>query len=541
MNFRLRAGILCVLAAMVCRPAMGSSVYLRITSATPPLLAPIQTYAGNVDPSIAPVKLSPPVTVVVLADTLSSDQLNNVKNELLALYTSLRGHPLRVALIRNGSLGVTGPFSTRTRLKSALDEIPLPPDPSAPVISESALDTLNASVEQLGADGSHVLLIGEFPALGPLTTNYASALLLRTFGSHHLQVSWYAPTGGSDNWISLFEATSGTIVEDTLKNFSSFLENPSQLIYQVDWMSVTPSDGFVVSHAIISDQAGHPLAEVPDISAPTGASLPTIELYADMENNAAEAATLFAQRPIIESSSQHIREDLQKAFDVNPRDAGTLLTAATFYEEVKDYVTAAKLRTYMLEVHPLDGAVHAALGHVFVLGGDFDKAETALKRALELNAVTPQVSEDFARIRLARKDDKGAIPYLDDALRADAKRQDLWFLEAEAANRLQDSTVAIHSFEQGLGLGGSHLPESASLLRLYLTTKQDTKAMEFARRLTATLPPDLDLRAEYARTLDELQQHNEALTAWKGEKKNVPAARNAFLARLKLVSEALTA
>jgi len=35
-----------------------------------------------------------------------------------------------------------------------------------------------------------------------------------------------------------------------------------------------PSEGFVVSHAIISDQAGHTLLDVPDIAAPAADSLP---------------------------------------------------------------------------------------------------------------------------------------------------------------------------------------------------------------------------------------------------------------------------
>jgi tetratricopeptide (TPR) repeat protein len=515
LNFSLRTGILCFLLSLVCRPALGSSIFLRTTSATLPQLAPIQTNAGNVDPSITSLKLSLSVTALVLTDTLSADQFDGVKSELLGLYTSLHGHSLRVAIIRNGSLGVTGPFSTRGRLKSALDEIAFPTVASAPLITASGLDVLNSSIEQLGADGSHVILIGELPNLDQLTMNYASALLSRSFESHHIQLSWYAPANGSDIWISLFQSTGGTIVQDTLRNFSSFLENPSQSIYEVDWLPVTPSDGFVVSHAILSDQDDHLLIDVPDINAPASASLPTIELYADIQNKAAEATGLLAQRPMTDASARQIREDLQKVLDVNPRDLGTLVTGAAFYEEFKDYTTAAKLRSFILEVRPLDGDAHAALGHDFVLSGDFEKAETTLLRVLELNAVTPQVNEDLARIHLARKDDKGAILYLNDVLRADAKRQDLWFLQAEAANRLRDSPLAVQSFEQGLDLGGFHLPESSSLLRLYLATKQDSKAVELTQKVTAALPPDADLRAEFARTLDELKQNKEALSTWR--------------------------
>ena len=76
-------------------------------------------------------------------------------------------------------------------------------------------------------------------------------------------------------------------------------------------------------------------------------------------------------------------------------------------------------------MRPTDGTAYAALGHALVLGAEFDKAEPALNRAVELNAVTPVLNEDFARVHLARKDDKGAIPYLSQVLQADPKRQDL--------------------------------------------------------------------------------------------------------------------
>src|ERR1700704_5077632 len=101
----------------ICHVATGSSVFLRIPSSTTPGLAPIRTYAGKADPSTALAKLSTSVTVVVLADSLSYIAFDTVRNALQALQTSLHGPPLRVPLIRNGSLSVTGPFSTRARFK----------------------------------------------------------------------------------------------------------------------------------------------------------------------------------------------------------------------------------------------------------------------------------------------------------------------------------------------------------------------------------------------------------------------------------------
>jgi tetratricopeptide (TPR) repeat protein len=435
---------------------------------------------------------------------------------VLATYTPARGRVLHIALIRNGSLGVLGPFATRSRLKTALDDIPPAMDPTAaPVASATTLDILNASIEQFGTDGSRVILIGALPALSPEVTGYASGLLLRSFEKHHLQVSWYAVSGGRDGWTGLFAAAGGTVSQDSLKDLFSFVEDASQAVYEVDWTPVAPSEGIVVSASIISDQDGNKLLDVPDIAAPAGASLPTIELYAGMQTTAAKVAMLFGQKPVTDTDVQKLREDIQKVFDVNPREPVTLSTAASFYEGLKDYATSATLRSSLLEVRPTDGTGYAALGHVLVLGAEFDKAEAALNRAVELNAVTPVLNEDFARVHLARKDDKGAIPYLSQVLQADPKRQDLWFLQAQSAIRAQDSTLAVKSFEQGLGLGGFHLPESVTLIRLYLSTSQNSKATELARRVTSELPAELDLRVSLGGTLDELRLFPESLAAWR--------------------------
>ena len=110
MGFGLRAGITFFALLSACRVVGASSVFLRNPSPTPLRLAPVQTYAGKSDPIAVPIKFSAPVTVLLLVDTLSSETLESVRNEILALQTSLHGHPLRLGFIQNGSLAVAGPF-----------------------------------------------------------------------------------------------------------------------------------------------------------------------------------------------------------------------------------------------------------------------------------------------------------------------------------------------------------------------------------------------------------------------------------------------
>lgn len=527
----IRAGVACLLCVLTCRVTAGSTALLRTATKTSPELGPVQTYAGKIEAVISGVKPAPSITVVLLTDSLSPAQIESVKKDLLTLYTSLRGHPLRLAVLGNGSIGIAGPFTTRAQLKSALSEVgssnssaatpssnvPQATDrqgPSTP--SPSLLDNLYAGVGQLGADWSRVLLIGELPPLEASAREYASGLLQRAFASAHLQVSWYAFSGGDDAWIPLFLATGGSIIRGELSGFSQSVNDLTQSYFQVDWASPAPSSGFVVSRAVLSDLQGQVLLETPDVATPASVALPSIEQYAAMQAKTQQAAQLLTQEPMTEAIAQSIRENLQAALEINPRNPDSLLASAVFFEKVKDYATAARQRAALTEVRPFDAAGFAALGHTLVLASDFDGAETPLQRAVGLNLRVPQMVEDFARIRLAHKDDKAALPYLDEALQADPKRQDLWFVQAQAAERLSNSPLAIHSFEQGLALGGVHPAEGMFLARLYLAINQRAKASELARQIISVLPQEPDVRTQFAASLDELKLTSEALSAWKG-------------------------
>jgi hypothetical protein len=458
--------------------------------------------------------------VVLLADSLTPAQLETVQKELLSLYTALRGHPFRLAVVRNGALGFAGPFTTRTQLGSALSGLAEGSDAPASGLAVSPepsvlLDNLSASAVKFGADWSRVLLVGELPLVDASVRDYASGLLLRAFGDAHLCVSWFAFSGGDDGWAPLFQATGGAILRGSLSDFSHAVTDLSQSYFQVDWAAPTPLSGFVLSRSALSDSQAQRLLEIPDLAVPAGATLPTIEQYAILRGKTIEAARLLSQEDLTDAASKTIRDDVQAALQINPRDPEALLAGAAFYERIKDYSTAAHQRAVLTEVRPFDPAGFAALGRALVLASDFDAAEAALERAAGLKLRTPQMAADFARIRLARNDDRGALPYLAESLSADPKQQDLWFLQAQAAERLTDSALAIRSFEEGLALGGVHPAEGTSLIRLYLATGQKQKASELARAEVAALPPQPDVREQFAGSLDDLRLSAEALAAWK--------------------------
>ena len=120
MTRRLRHIVfVCAVALTVSPTLRASSVLLRTASKAPPELLSVQTYAGKSEPLITAVQPSPPLTVVILLDTLSPAQFSAIEKDLLVMYAALRKHPLRIALLQNGSLGMAGPFPTRARLKAA--------------------------------------------------------------------------------------------------------------------------------------------------------------------------------------------------------------------------------------------------------------------------------------------------------------------------------------------------------------------------------------------------------------------------------------
>ena len=536
MSFRLRtATFVCALVLAMAPEVRASSVLLRTTSKTAPELLSVQTYAGKSEALVSAVQASAPVTVVLLLDTLSPTQFASIEKDLLAMYAGLRKHPLRVALLKNGSLGMAGPFASRARLKAALDDAAQAAAEPPAVLPLTIVDTLCAAASQLGADWSHALLVGELPAMDPGTTEYAAALLSRAFGTERIQVSWLALSGGSEAWLPALRATGGSIVRGELRDYAASLDEAGRFLFQVDWVPATPSAGFVISRAVLTDAQGQILLESPDLASSAN-TLPSLDSYSTMQAKVAGIAGLLSQAPAPESDAL-IREDLRAALETNPRDPMALATAASFYEKWREYRAAAELRAALVEVHPQDGAAFAALGHVLLLATDLDKAEEALNHAIAISARTPQIAEDFARIHLARKDDKGALPYLEEALQADAKRQDLWFLQAQAGERLGDAALATQSFETGLALGGVHVGEATSLLRLELAAKQNEKARDLARRVTAELPTDASVRTEFAGTLDALQQPSEALAAWKRVLEVRPDADRAHYRIARLVLE----
>jgi len=465
-----------------CLSAHASSVLLRSSSPEPPDLIHVKTYNSTTDASVSAVRPATPLTIVLMADTMSPDALEALKADLVAVYGSLRTRSLRLAIVQNNAVRVVGPLLSRARLQSALKDIqPLtetaPPGGTAaqpttenvppgdmaaqppaesvrPASTAAILDLLSTTANQFGGKWSRVLLAGDFPILDPVTLQYASAVLLRAFIAQQLQVSWYPITKGDDAWLPLFESTGGTILREELKNSLAGPQEVKEQFLQAEWTSAPPSVGFVVSLDVLSDSQGNVLLKVPDLALRESVSLPSIERFAGVQSQIAGVAPLLNAPQTGEPDIRRLRETLAVAFEMNPLDPAALRVAISLYERLNDFSNVAKSAQLLVEAHPEEGTAYADLGHALLRTNDLDKADAALQRATALHIQTPQLAEDSGRVRLARKDDEGAMPYLAEALLLDPARQGLWFERAHAAERLRDSGLAIESFEKGLALAG---------------------------------------------------------------------------------------
>jgi len=499
----------------VCLSAQASSVLLRSTSSEPPELIRVKTFDRTADATVTPVRPASPVTIAVLVDTMSPDALEALKTDLLAGFGSLRGRNLRLAIVQNNAVRVVGPLLSRLRLQNALKDVQPLTENATPAAKAAMLDLLSTNADQLGSKWSHVLLAGDFPSLDPATLQYASAVLLRAFIAEQVQVSWHPVTKGDDAWLPLFESTGGAILHEELKDSFAAPQEVKEQLLRVEWTSAPPSAGFVVSLDVLSDSQGNALLKVPDLALRETVSLPSIERFAEVQSQVSGVAPLLNAPQLGEPDTRRIRETLTAAFEINPLDPAALGVAIAFYGRTNDFSSVVKYAQSLVEAHPEEGTAYAALGHALLRTNDLDKADAALERAAALHIQSAQVAEDSGRVRLARKDDKGAVPYLAEALRLDPARQELWFDQAHAAERLRDSGLAMESFEKGLALGGSHVPESLSLLHLYLSSNQSAKALDFTTRVIKDLPPDPAVRSQFASGLDEQKQSSQALVAWR--------------------------
>src|SRR5579864_3484714 len=301
----------------------------------------VQTYAGPVEVTVSPLRPSPSVTILVLLDTLTSKDKEQIRRELLDFYSEFHGRPIQLAFLGKGEF--TGPVSasTRVRFKQLLEKSMTDED-SGLVPSASSLDDLIAVIPKLGPNRSAVLLLGELPKLDAASTAFASALLVRTFTTQQLRASLFSPAAVEQDWFPLFRSLGGETVTN-LHDLSLGSPGSAESLFQLDWTIPPPAAGFVVSRSTVANELSVSVIDVPDFSAPAGAPTPSIEQYSGIQKKIAEAETLLAEEPLTQARADRVRENIQTALQLNSRDPDALTVATALYEKAQDYHAAASM------------------------------------------------------------------------------------------------------------------------------------------------------------------------------------------------------
>ena len=478
----------------------------------------LTTFGGAATFSTSVVKPGTAITVVWLLDTFDAEQLDQARSDLVSLGRRFPARSLRLVVLRGTQAELLGPFTASVRLDRSLANIE---SPAAQVSGEqpagkpgsttALLDALIQNVESLGGQWSSVIIVGKLPETSPAIRTYATAVLTRTFTAHRLRA--FVRSSSDDNeWGSFCAASGGAIFHD-LADLERSIEGTGQSFLEISWTPTRPPAGFVLSPVVLTDDHSVAMLASTDI-ADQGATLPSIAAFAEQQSLIQEASELL-HPPFSEKTLNDVRGRLTRANELNPVDPGLLRLEALFCEQTRVFGEGVKAALLLTRVRPAEGTSYSILGHLQLLASDYDEAEKALHRAAQLGIPMEQLAEDYARVHLGRGDDSGALPFLASALGLDNKRQDLWFLKAQTAQRAHQPALAMASFETGFALGGVHTPESGALIGLYLSSHQREKAHAFALHSIESMPPDPNPRAAFAQVLEDAKLLDEALAAWR--------------------------
>ncbi|MGD0046294.1 MAG: tetratricopeptide repeat protein [Bryobacteraceae bacterium] len=498
----------------------------------------LESFSGPVQPKLTPAEPAPGVAIALFPGWIAEERRASMAAELTALYKAAgKTAPLTLLVFNGEGFAASGPFETSLAWRNAVRKALAPVDAATPAPATASLySAIMASVAAFGGNWSSVILAGPIPELDADTRDYARTRVSSSSCGQKLRVSYWNPEGSpSTFWASVSDDTGGAAPADKLTDLLESLGSGPWT--EVAWPAAPLCRGFLLYGArLLSQTPGAPAVELPVLAAAPGAVLPTLEQYAELLDVEKQISELGRMEKPDAAQVQQMHALLERALTINARDAVALRVGADYYRRANDYQTAANLLDKLAEIQPRSADLQAELGHCRFVAGDLDAAESALRKAHDGKAGGPVASEELARIRLARHDDRGALPFLEETLALDARKTELWFTRADVAGRLGDQAKVADSLEKGLALEPGNLGRRTALVELYLDSGAGEKALGHIRIVTADLPADASVRRRYAEYLDRLNRPDESLSVWKKAIEADPAVEPAHfrVARLLL-------
>ncbi|HYK90407.1 MAG TPA: hypothetical protein VE398_16650 [Acidobacteriota bacterium] len=498
--------------------SVNQSVLLRFDSLEIPETVKVKTYAGMTESSIARVDPSPEVVIVILTDTIGSENLEKLRKDLSALYQSLgKSNPITIALIGGTELQKLGPIKSRTQLQNALRTMARQAAQARdPTVMPNPYVVLSNVIDQLGGDWSSVLLVGRFPELTPDQQEYLEADISERSRARNVRINCWTPDGQPPSLIrSVAAVTAGSALTGDLTEFAEILNRQPQSFARLTWTGPALTAGFHLYRAELIDRAQQSLFSVPSIACGSDSRFLSIEGYAELRELARSIEIASHEPQLSADQSEQLLRDIGKALVLNPRDRASLRLGADFHKRSNNPKAAAALLEPLTELEPDNAALFVELGQNQFLSSNLAAAEKSLLRGRELRSGSALAAELIGRIHVLREDYSGSIPFLEESLQLSGNNQDLWFLRANAAQHIGDWHRGIDSLERGLQLGGSHLSERTTLVRLYMDHDDAANALKHVRLAIPALPRDPTILSTYAAFLEKLDRGKEALDLWR--------------------------
>ncbi len=325
---------------------------------------------------------------------------------------------------------------------------------------------------------------------------------------------------------SLARVTGGSAMPPAAAAFLAWWSARDQAFAEVTTPPLTLRRGFDVVKTEI-EWEGSRIA-LPRLAIAPGFDAPTLARYAVYRRQLEIAA---AAGP---ADAQRFRTAIDSALSINPGDARTTRLAADFYIAAADHKNAADFLSRLADADPPSPALLHQLGHEQFLAGDLAAAEKTLLAARAADP-EPRSSEELMRIHLARSDDAGALPFLDEVLKSDAARRDLWLIRADTALRTGNWNLQADSLEHALALEPAQLTQRTQLIRLYLQHGEKGRALPHVDSAWRDLPSDGAVRAVYADFLEQLSRPADALLLWRKTAEIDPKSEPAHFAIARLL------
>jgi Flp pilus assembly protein TadD len=486
--------LLCAVATLGPGAYAGNIALLRdatvVTAVTP---------AGPSPVKLTPATASPEVYLVVLTDTLNSDDLARVRREISVAFRPPFpvAHPLHLVYVSGTGGEVSGRVAGSAELQAALNRL------SPTVAAQSSVDLLSALgglASGLPANWSNAIIVGRLPAVSPDQT-WVAAWLGEIFRAQRIRLSFWSVDGTAPAWAQgLAAASQGLVSTSSAAALLTMLDDDSEL-FEAAW-DASLIEGAWTYQAELKNAAGQTMASFPALArAPN--FLPALPLYLPAR------AAMFA-------AAAGDAQSARKVLEFNPADGDALRRLAILLSKEGKPKDSAALWQKLSQVTPLDGEVWAQWGATLYSAGLFQDAARALDRAAQLGAKTTGTFEVRAGLYVRRGDFAKALTVIDEALSdKTTASQSLWLLRADCARNLKRWPLESESLERAAAIAALPIDQSTRLISGYLAANDTAHALPQLHAVTNSLPRDARIRAQYAQLWENAREPSPAEALWK--------------------------